>query len=90
MVARLAACLIGLAAALALAAGAAVAGQPVSLRQQVPAAGDITLGDLFDNTGSADLAVVAFGKGRRQAAYRALAHSGTWSSGCNILLHMAL
>lgn len=68
MVRGLVSCLIGLGAALALAAGAAWAGQPVSLRPQVQAAGDITLGDLFDNAGPAAGVVVGTGAPPGQTA----------------------
>ena len=56
-----------LAAALAL-AQPALAGQPVSLRDQTQAAGPITLGDLFDNIGSAGAVVIGSGAPAGQSA----------------------
>src|ERR1700691_590141 len=68
MLGRAIARLIGLTAALVLAAGAAVAGQSVALRPQVAASGDITLGDLFDNAGQASGVVVGTGAPQGQTA----------------------
>lgn len=68
MLGRALARLIALTAAVAVAAGAAVAGQPVALRPQVQAIGDITLGDLFDNTGAAAGVVVGTGAPQGQTA----------------------
>jgi flagella basal body P-ring formation protein FlgA len=54
--------LLALSLGVSLIAGApALAGQPVSLRDQVSAAGSITLGDLFDNAGSASGVVIGNG-----------------------------
>jgi len=49
-------------------APAALAGQPVSLREGLHASGSITLGDLFDEAGPAAGAVVGFGAPARQNA----------------------
>ena len=49
-------------------AAPAMAGQPVSLRGQVSASGPITLGDLFDNTGSAGAVVIGSGAPAGQSA----------------------
>jgi flagella basal body P-ring formation protein FlgA len=51
---------IGIALAL-LAAGPALAGQPVELRPQLDASGPITLGVLFDNAGAAGAVVIGSG-----------------------------
>ena len=50
-----------LASAMSLAASAAMAGQPVTLRQDLSSAGAITLGDLFDGAGAAGKTVVGNG-----------------------------
>src|ERR1700722_9320584 len=47
--------------AISLAASAAMAGQPVTLRQDLSSAGAITLGDLFDGAGAAGKTVVGNG-----------------------------
>jgi flagella basal body P-ring formation protein FlgA len=52
---------IGVLLALSLTAAPALAGQPVSLRDQVSASGSITLGDLFDNAGPAGGVVIGNG-----------------------------
>jgi flagella basal body P-ring formation protein FlgA len=61
--------LIGAMLAAALAwAQPALAGQPVSLRDQTQASGPITLGDLFDNTGPAGAVVIGSGAPAGQSA----------------------
>jgi len=52
---------LALAFAASLAASVAMAGQPVTLRQDLSAAGVITLGDLFDGAGAAGKTVVGNG-----------------------------
>jgi len=58
---RLASLALVLASAMSLAASAAMAGQPVTLRQDLSAAGAITLGDLFDGAGAAGKTIVGNG-----------------------------
>jgi flagella basal body P-ring formation protein FlgA len=61
--------LIGAMLATALAwAQPALAGQPVSLRDQTQASGPITLGDLFDNSGPAGAVVIGSGAPAGQSA----------------------